>query len=141
MKIKIRTYNVGHDVDREVFVMPKRKALLPESGERFGERMARLRKTAGYSQRDLASETGIPQRVIAYYESESEYPPTHLLPVLGKALGVTADQLLGMDKAPDNGKARDNRLWRRFSQVEKLPPARRKPIIQLLDAFLKSEKA
>jgi hypothetical protein len=27
-------------------------------------------------------------------------------------------------------------LWRRFRQVEKLSPAQRKPIIQVLDAFL-----
>ncbi len=59
-----------------------------------------------------------------------------LLPQLAKVLGGSADQLLGMEKEKANGRVRDSRLWRRFSQVEKLPPAQRKPIIQLLDAFL-----
>jgi len=32
------------------------------------------------------------------------------------------------------------RLWRRFSQVEKLPTPQRKQITQILDAFLEREK-
>jgi hypothetical protein len=32
------------------------------------------------------------------------------------------------------------RLWRRFSQVEKLPNPERKQIVQILDAFLEREK-
>lgn len=78
--------------------------------------------------------------MIAYYEGETEYPPAHLLPQLAKALGVSTDELLGLEKKKRNGKVRDTRLWRRFSQVEKLPPAQRKPIIQILDAFLKKEQ-
>jgi len=31
-------------------------------------------------------------------------------------------------------------LWRRFSQLEKLPSAQRKPIVQVIDAFLEREK-
>jgi hypothetical protein len=69
------------------------------------------------------------------------YPPSHLLPVLAKALKVTSDQLLGLEKIGENGQTKDTRLWQRFSQVEKLPPPKRKQIVQILDAFLGSEKA
>jgi len=55
-------------------------------------------KAAGYSQRDLAAEIGISQRIVAYYETQSDYLPTHLFTVLAKALGVSADQLLGIEK-------------------------------------------
>jgi len=55
-------------------------------------------------------------------------------------LGVSADQLLGIEKLKKNGRPRDTKLWRRFSQVEKLSPAQRKPIVQLMDAFLEREK-
>lgn len=120
--------------------MPKRKVLLGKSGESFGGRLARLRQAAGYSQRELAAEIGISQRVVAYYEGETDYPPAHLLPAIARALGVTADQLLGMEKEKRNGRARDTRLWRRFSQIEKLPPAKRKPIVQLLDTFIEREQ-
>jgi len=78
--------------------------------------------------------------VIAYYEGETEHPPTHLLPNLAKALSVSADELMGLEKTKKNGRTQDTRLWRRFSQVEKLPPPKRKQIVQILDAFLGSEK-
>lgn len=117
--------------------MPKTK-FVGTDAERFGARMARLRQAAGYSQRELARELRSSQRMIAYYESQSEHPPAHLLPLLAQVLGVTTDQLLGVDAVKAKGRAsnRDTRLWRRFAQIEKLPPAERKPIIQVLDAFL-----
>src|SRR3954467_6757587 len=65
--------------------MAKRK-MTPTTAETFGERLARLRLAAGYSQRDLAAEVGISQRMVAYYEGETSYPPSHLLPVLAKVL-------------------------------------------------------
>jgi transcriptional regulator with XRE-family HTH domain len=92
-------------------------------------------------QRDLAAEIGISYRMVAYYEGETKYPPAHLLPQLAKALGVSTDQLLGVEKVKGNGRRQDTRLWRRFNQVEKLPPAERRPIVQLLDAFLRRKKA
>ena len=141
MKLKNLAYN-GRDVIQEECVVPKRKMQLKEKGdESFGERLARLRKAAGFSQRELAAELGISYRMVAYYEGETEHPPTHLLPHLAKALGVSADELMGLEKTKKNGRTQDTRLWRRFSQVEKLPPPKRKQIVQILDAFLGSEKA
>lgn len=120
--------------------MPKREVAVKEGEETVGERLERLRKAAGYSLRELAAEIGISHRMLVYYEKHAERPPTHILPQMAKALGVTADQLLGLEKAKETGKQRDNRLWRRFSQVEKLPANERKQIVQILDAFLEREK-
>ncbi len=118
--------------------MSKRNILISE--EPFGQILARLRHSAGYTQRDLAAEIGISQRMVAYYEKETENPPTHLLPLLTSALGVSADELLGLKKGNNNVKRQDNRLWRRFSQIEKLPAPRKKQIVLILDAFLDQEK-
>ena len=120
--------------------MSKRQVQRRERDEPFGERLARLRRAAGYSQGELGAELGISQRMVAYYEGETEYPPAHLLPALARALGVSADQLLGLEKPPRNGGVRDTHLWRRFRQVDQLPPAERKPIVQLVDAFLRGKK-
>ena len=60
------------------------------------------------------------------HERETEHPPAHLLPQLAKALGVSADQLLGMQKSKTNGRTKGTRLWRRFAQVQTLPPEQRK---------------
>lgn len=69
----------------------------------------------GDSQRELAAEPGIAQRMIAYYEKQTEHPPTHLLPLLAKTLGVSADELLGLEKPKPVCRTSDTRLWRRFS--------------------------
>lgn len=140
MEPKILPYNNWHETMQEESFMPKRKIQLKEGEETFGERLARLRQTAGYSQRDLAAELGVSCRMVAYYEKETEYPPAHLLPQMAKVLDVTTDQLLGVEKVKGNGRHRDNRLWRRFSKVEKLPASLRKQIVQILDAFLEREK-
>lgn len=139
MKAGILPYNECHDT-LEGTVMAKRNVQIKKGEESFGARLARLRQAAGYSQRSLAAEIGISYRMVAYYEGETVYPPAHLLPQLAEALGVSTDQLLGVGKVKKNGRSRDSRLWRRFSQVEKLPNPERKQIVQILDAFLEREK-
>lgn len=117
--------------------MPKRTIQIDRE-EHFGDRLAKLRMEAGYSQRDLAREMGISQRMIAYYEKETKHPPTHLLPLFAGALGVSTDQLLGIEQLEKTRKTRDNRLWRRFSQVEKMQPKEKRQILQFLDTFIEN---
>ena len=107
----------------------------------FGARMAELRQAAGYSQRELAAELGISQRMVAYYEGETDYPPAGILPELARVLGVSIDQLLGTKLIRSaTKKPQDTRLWRRFKQVEKLPAKERRQLLQLIDTFLEREK-
>ena len=140
MDPKAPLYNEWHDA-REEFVMAKRSAELKRGEETFGERLARLRQAAGYSLRELAAEVGASHRMLVHYEKHSGYPAAHLIPRLARALGVSADELLGLQKVKRNGRVRDSKLWRRFNQLEKLPSPERKPIIQVMDAFLKAKQA
>ena len=119
--------------------MAKRK-MVTSTTESFGERLARLRLEAGYSQRDLAAEVEISQRMVAYYEKQSAYPPAHLLPLLAKVLGVSADVLLGLEETKDRRGAKDNRLWRRFQKVERMGAREKRQIIQFLDTFIEREQ-
>jgi transcriptional regulator with XRE-family HTH domain len=122
----------------EECAVPKHK-VPTDTDETFGQRLARLRKEHGYSQRDLAAELDISQRMLAYYESQSEHPPTKLLPRLVEVLGVTADELLGIS-APKQRRAPDGRLWRRFKELEQLPAKQRRQVVQIVDAFLERER-
>lgn len=140
METKNRNYNQRHDNHSEGVIMPRKLKISGNGQEPFGRRMARFRKDAGYSQRELAKEIGISNRMIAYYEAQTEHPPTHLVPTLAKALGVTCDQLLGVEKVNRRSRPRDSRLWQRISQVEKLPAVQRKQIVQVIDAFIEREK-
>jgi hypothetical protein len=63
----------------------------------------------------------------------------HLTTVHSETLPT--DQLLGVAPAKANGRGQDTRLRRRFRQIENLPPGERKPIIQVLDAFLAKSRA
>ncbi|HEX7708963.1 MAG TPA: hypothetical protein VF701_21080 [Thermoanaerobaculia bacterium] len=57
---------------------------------------------------------------------------------LAKVLGVTSEELLGIRDS--RRVARDTpeniRLWRRLKQVEKLSPAERRQVLQLIDALV-----
>jgi transcriptional regulator with XRE-family HTH domain len=117
-----------------------RKAKLEQTAtsESFGARMARLRKAAGFSQRDLAKELGVSQRMVAYYEAHSEHPPAHLLPALVTLFSVTTDELLGL-RPPRPARPVNARLLHRMRQVEKLPPKQKKHLLALIDAFIERE--
>jgi transcriptional regulator with XRE-family HTH domain len=117
--------------------MPKKSAT-DISG--FGKRLAELRKAAAFTQQELAQELGVSRRVIAYYEGETQHPPTTILPRLARALGVSADELLngnGRRETPRNPIG--VRLQRKLRQLERLGVKERRQAMQLLDMFIERE--
>jgi transcriptional regulator with XRE-family HTH domain len=122
--------------------VPRKKSVQPEHS--FGDRLASLRQAAGLSQRQFAKQTGVTQRMIAYYEGRAALPPGHVLTAFAEALGVSADELLG--KKPARAAARSSpsraqpRLWQRFSQIEKLPLRDRKELFNVIDAYLERHR-
>ncbi len=127
------TYNSPQNHSQEQ-PLPRVKVPALPGSESFGKRLARLRKAAGYSQYSLADAVGTSQRMIAHYEIHDGNPPLHAFYKLCKALNVTADQLLGLEKVKEEKK--DNRLRRRIAQIEKLPEPIRKTVAQYLDTTL-----
>lgn len=131
-----RGYNLQHSVQSVNVPMPKQNfEELPD----FGKRLVKLRKAAGYTQVELAKEIEVSQRMVSYYESQSEYPPSALLPKLAKVLGVTSDELLGI-KEPKKLKKPDTRLYRRMQQIEKMNAASKRQIMQVLDTYIENEQ-
>ncbi|MFO0205960.1 MAG: helix-turn-helix domain-containing protein, partial [Betaproteobacteria bacterium] len=113
--------------------MSKRKTDVIEN---FGERLASLRKAAGYTQVEFDAEVGITQRTVAYYEAPGAQPPAHLLPQMAQVLGVGADVLLGMAQPRKVKRLATNSLERRLLEIEKLDPNAKRQITQLLDTFI-----
>ena len=104
----------------------------------FNEKLAALRKAAGFAQVELAAALEISQRTVAYYESPGATPPAHLLPAIAQALGVSIDALYGRS-APARKLAKqegDSRLRRRMLAIEKLDVAEKRQVLQLLDALI-----
>lgn len=114
--------------------LPKRRPR-----DTFGQRLARLRKAKALSQRDLSRETGVSQRMIAYYETHEATPPGDVLPKFAAALGVDLELLLGLRRGavpegPDS--TAEMRLWRKFRELQKLPPQKQRTVLQVLDDAL-----
>jgi transcriptional regulator with XRE-family HTH domain len=108
----------------------------------FGQRLAAFRKAAGFTQEELSSEIGVSRRMIAYYEGETQHPPTTILPRLAQALGVSVDELLNGEQRRKAAPARpmSNRLQRKLQQLEKLGAKEKRQALQLLDMFIEREQ-
>lgn len=118
--------------------MPKKRKM--KEAMTFGVRLATLRKAAGYTQAELGEELDISQRMMAYYEGQTEHPPTTLLPALARALRVSTDELLGMTPPKKEIKPANTRLQRRIQEIEKLDARQKRQIMQFLDTFIEREK-
>lgn len=127
------TYNRVEEISAS---MGRARHAVVEIEETFGRRLARLRKEAGYSQRSLASEIGISNRMVAYYEAQTEHPPAHLLTPIADALGLTVDQLLGRTAIPKRKAPQNQRLIRQLRQVEKLPARARQSVIEHIEGLV-----
>ncbi len=107
------------------------------SEETFGERLARLRRAAGYTQEEFAAEVGISRRMLAYYEIQTEHPPTHCLPDIAAVLGVSTDQLLGISPIPKRRPPLNRRLVEKLKKIEALPQRQQRALLTTIDNFLR----
>jgi len=120
--------------------MPK-KMPVQQPEETFGFRLARLRHKVGLTQQELGDQIGLSQRMVAYYEGQSARAPDHLLAAIAEVLGVSTDELLGVKSSSGSPQKPSNqRLWRRFRQIEKLPPRDRRQLLAMVDAMLERHR-
>jgi len=103
----------------------------------FGKRLAHYRKAKGLTQKELGEQIGVSNRVVAYYEKETNFPPAHLIVPMAKALGITTDELLGLKTAKASVEAPNLRIVRRMKAIEALPTAKQKSLLNTIDTFLK----
>jgi transcriptional regulator with XRE-family HTH domain len=105
--------------------------------ETLGQRLARIRKERGFTQVELAQKADTIQAVISDYERGRVRPHAAMLGQLAQALGVSADELLGIASAPPqkaNGVSR--RILRHMQALEELPAHDQKSILKLIDALV-----
>ncbi len=63
----------------------------------FGTRLKNLRKQAGLTQQQLATQLGITKSVVSFYELQERSPSPEVLTKLAAIFHVSADYLLGLD--------------------------------------------
>jgi transcriptional regulator with XRE-family HTH domain len=105
--------------------------------EGFGKRLVTLGKARGFTQEQLGEILGLSQRMVADYESQGGQPPGAILPDLARALGVSTDQILGVEPVQEKVSPTQARICKRLRKVEELPSADQKAVLRLVDALLK----
>ena len=63
----------------------------------FGSRLKMLRKQAGLTQHQLATQLGITKSVVSFYELQERSPSPEVLVKLSTIFHVSTDYLLGLD--------------------------------------------
>lgn len=112
-----------------------RAAKASDTTEKIGQRLARLRKERGITQKELASELGVTQSHVSEWERGNLRLHGELIARLARILGVSADELLGLS-ATDKRSLSNRRLARRLQSFDKLPKRDQEALLRTIDAFL-----
>jgi len=127
--------------------MPKksRLKLMPVSfgKETLGQRLARLRKERGLTQKDISERTGLTQGLISDYERDRLRLTAEMTVRFVEAIGITADELLRPHRKNGHAPKRQPslQLIRRMEQIESLPRYQQRALLTTIDGFLAATQA
>jgi transcriptional regulator with XRE-family HTH domain len=106
--------------------------------KQMGIRIAQHRRSKGWKQRELASQTGCTLQQISKLERGNWMPRAPVLLRVGQILDVTTDYLL-TGQGPRNPDA-DLRLRERLPALERLPEPQRDSLVDFLDALIMAHR-
>lgn len=106
--------------------------------ESIGDRLQKVRKHKGLTQAEVANLVGTTRESIAAYESGRVRLSDEMLARFAIALETSADLILGLSGLPTEDPPA-MRIMRRVRQIEQLPLAKQKVLLQTIDGFLKGE--
>jgi transcriptional regulator with XRE-family HTH domain len=109
----------------------------------FGEQLRNVRKEKGLTQAQLAKISGISRRMIVHYETHVKMPPLSKVKKLAEAIGVSADELIGITKPSKHKIPREQispSIIKRVKIIEELPVHDRKVIFSLIKSLAEKNK-
>jgi transcriptional regulator with XRE-family HTH domain len=98
--------------------------------------IAELRKEKGWSQTELANESGVSREIIGKYERGEAVPSVDFAKRIADALGVSLDYLVGEGA---NAKF-DKKTLKRLEDIENLKENDKSCLNTIVDAFLRDAK-
>src|SRR5690349_3708512 len=101
----------------------------------LGQRIAALNKEAGLSQQAVADQLGIAQQTLAHYEVGTARMPVSIVPSFAKLYGVDANDLLGLQSGSGK-RGPAPLLQQKIERLSRLPKAKQKFVIEMLDGVL-----
>jgi transcriptional regulator with XRE-family HTH domain len=118
-------------------VPPGKKYVGPVDEKTIGRRLRDARIRRGMTQTTLADKLGIDQSLISEYERGVVRLHGGLLVGVAKALRVSTDEILGLEKPKGQTVTSDHRLIRRVQKIDKLPKRDKQTLLRNIDVFLK----
>jgi len=112
-------------------------APVPHGRESVGQRLARLRKERGFTQKELAAKTGLIQALISDYERDKLRLNAEMILRFATALEITTDELL-QPVGPKPARKPSRRVLRRLEQIEALPSPQQSVLLKTIDTFLEN---
>ena len=106
--------------------------------ESLGQRIARLRKTRGYTQVKLAAMIGLSQDLISVYESDRLGMKAEMVIRFASVLEVSTDELLGVKPTKSETEQPSLKLIRRLHKIQSLPTAQQKALLKTIDMYIKA---
>ena len=124
-----------------VVAMPRASRLkptpIPRGDESLGERLARLRKERGFTQKELAGKTGLIQALISDYERGKLRLNAEMILRFTTALEISTDELL-QPGGPKPVRKPSRKVLRRLEQIETLPSPQQTVLLKTIDTFLEN---
>jgi transcriptional regulator with XRE-family HTH domain len=105
--------------------------------ESLGQRLARLHKQRGWTQKQIAQRTGLIQELVSNYETDKLRLNADMILRFAEVLEVSTDELLRGSKSTGAGKKQPSiKLVRRMEQIEALPLYEQRALRTTIDKFL-----
>ncbi len=125
--------------------MPRKlKSLLPPlhsvDAETIGQRIARCRKSKGWTQLQLAERIGIARTLVTDYETGRLRLNDDMVARFALVLGVSSDFLLGIATNATLPQDPDLKITKRLKEIESLPPRQQKSLLLTIDNYLKANQ-
>jgi transcriptional regulator with XRE-family HTH domain len=106
----------------------------------FGERLNSIRKTRGLTQRDFGKKVNLSNRMISYYESDTQGPPVAVLLKMAEVLNVTASYLLGESPLKITHDETDQTLKKKIEEIKSLARPDQKNVYRLIESLADKSK-
>jgi transcriptional regulator with XRE-family HTH domain len=109
--------------------------------QQLGRRIAERRKALGMNQTQLADLLGVAQQTMAHYEGGVARVAVAMLPTLCEALGLSLEELLGVEakkaaKPAPKKRGPTPRIQQQIEAVRALPRSKQRFVSQVLDSVL-----
>ncbi len=106
--------------------------------ESIGQRIARIRKERGYTQREVAERIGLIPALVSDYENNKLRLNADMILRFAEVLEVSTDELLRPQSGKRPGRKPSRKVLRRLEQIETLPRRKQDALLTTIDAFLSS---